>query len=348
MKPAEKLVSSLDKLWDEFSDAWRKAREQGSTKSIHDLRVRTRRLISTLEISRVLSRRPEITELQRQFKKVLKHTGDLRDLQVQLENTSDIRKTDLLEDFRRNLKRKERRAIEEIQSELKRGLKRELTGGFKDIRAEFERAGARLGDARIQQGLERILKSRRAEFLKARGRFDPANEQTLHAMRIALKKLRYTVEAAQPVLGSRAGKRTNEMHGFQQLLGNTRDVQLLRAKLERWASKRGRKIAMVPMLEQLNETHQQLMVRIFESVTTFENFFSDENLKPAIEKTHAARLSEGAPQAVLRNGRRGSSLSLDGLPVANVVTLDKEDHHLGDVGGVVADSLQISRDEDKS
>jgi CHAD domain-containing protein len=349
MKPAEKLGSSLDKLWDEFSDAWRKARDEGSTKSIHDLRVRTRRLISTLEISRVLSRRPEIAQLQRQFKKVLKRTGDLRDLQVQLENTSEMRKTELLEDFRRSLKRRESRAIDEIQRDLKRGLKRKLTGGFKDISAGFEQAANRLGDGKLLQGLERLLKSRRDEFLKARHRFDPAKEETLHNMRIALKKLRYTVEAAQPVLGSRAGKRANEMHGFQQLLGNTRDVELLRAKLERWASKRGRKIAMVPMLEQLDETHGQLMNRIFESVTTFEQFFSDENLKPAVEKTQVARVTKGVPQAILRTrARRDSSSSLGGLAVANVVPLDQENHHLGDVGGVVADSLQVSRDKDKS
>src|SRR5262245_26913325 len=127
MTPAEKLGSSLDKLWNEFSDAWRKARDQGSEKSIHDLRVRTRRLISTLEISRVLSRRPEIAKLQRQFKKVLKSTGDLRDVQVQIENTSEMRKSDLLEDFRRSLKRRERRAIDDIQGDLKRGLKKRLT-----------------------------------------------------------------------------------------------------------------------------------------------------------------------------------------------------------------------------
>jgi CHAD domain-containing protein len=334
MTPAEKLGSALDKLWKEFSEAWRKAKDQGSEKSIHDLRVRTRRLISTLEISRALSRRPEIAKLQRQFKKVLKTTGDLRDLQVQLENTSQMRKTDLLEDFRRSLKRRESRAIDEIQSDLKGGLKRRLTDGFKDIRPDLQRAGERLGNGGIQERLERLLKLRRDEFLKARRRFDPANEETLHEMRIALKKLRYTVEAAQPVLGTRAGKRADEMHGFQQLLGNTRDVQLLHAKLERWASKRGRKIAIVPMLEQLDETRSQLISRIVESVTTFENFFSDENLKPVVEKTHAAR-------------RNGSS-SLGGLAVANVVTLDEENDHLGDVGGVVADSLQISRDKDKS
>ena len=350
MKPVEKLGSSLDKLWREFSDAWRKAKDEGSTKSIHDLRVRTRRLISTLEISRVISRRSEIVQLQRRFKKVLKRTGDLRDLQVQLENTSEMRKTDLLEDFRRNLKRRERRAIEEIQDDLKGGLKRRLTDGFKDIRSEFAKAEERLGNGRLQQGLERLLKLRRDEFLKARRKFDPANEETLHEMRIALKKLRYTVEAAQPVLGSRAGKRANEMHGFQQLLGNTRDVQLLRTKLDRWAAKRGRKIAMVPMLDQLDETHGQLMSKIFESVSTFEKFFSDENLKPAVEKTHAARLTEGVPQAVLRApaAARDSLSSLRGLTVANVVTLDQEDHHLGDVGGVVADPLQISRDKDQS
>jgi hypothetical protein len=85
------------------------------------------------------------------------------------------------------------------------------------------------------------------------------------------------------------------MHAFQQLLGNTRDVQLFRMELDAWASKRGRKIALVPLLEQLEETSRHNLQEIVESVAAFEDVFSDQNLRPAVEKTHAAELPAEEP-----------------------------------------------------
>jgi CHAD domain-containing protein len=297
MKPAEKLLASFDALWDQFSTAWKKAKRDASEKSIHDLRVSTRRLISTLEMSRILSKNSEIPKLQSRFKKVLKHTGRLRDTQVRLESLSEPKMpdTELVNEFRRMLKRRERRQIEGIRGALKRGTKRRLTNGFKDVRNGIVKLADRLADARIQQSLQRLLKERRNEFLQARRRFQPADEQSLHLMRIALKKLRYTVEAAQPVIGNQAGKRSREMHAFQQLLGNTRDVQLFRLELDEWASKKGRKIAIVPLLEQLDETSRQHLDKIVESVVAFTDVFSDENLRPAVERTHAAELPATEP-----------------------------------------------------
>jgi CHAD domain-containing protein len=248
-------------------------------------------------MSRILSRNDEIPKLQSRFKKVLKHTGALRDTQVRLESISDSKMpdTELVNEFHRMLKRRERREIESIREDLKRGTKRRLTNGFKDVRTGIVKLADRLDDARIQQSLERLLKGRRDEFMKAQRRFQPSDEQSLHRMRIALKKLRYTVEATQPVLGNQAGKRSREMQAFQQLLGNTRDVQLFRLELDKWASQKGRKIAIVPLLEQLDETSRQNLDKIVESVAKFTDVFSDKNLQPAVEKTHAAELPAAQP-----------------------------------------------------
>ena len=72
MKSGADLLSSFDRSWKEFSEAWKSARSKGSEKSIHDLRVKTRRLIAVLELAQALSRRNGIDKLRRRFKKVLK------------------------------------------------------------------------------------------------------------------------------------------------------------------------------------------------------------------------------------------------------------------------------------
>jgi CHAD domain-containing protein len=113
-------------------------------------------------------------------------------------------------------------------------------------------------------------------------------------MRIALKKLRYVVEAAQAVLGRYARERARRMHTFQQLLGDTRDLELLRTRLEKWATKRGKIIAIAPALEDLQEKREGLMQKIVESAAALDNIFPEEHLKPTVEKTLAITASETA------------------------------------------------------
>src|SRR2546422_1611223 len=186
MKHTGEHSSSLDTSWNEFSKAWKTARAKASEKSVHDLRVNTRRLIAALELARVLSRRDNIAKLQRRFKKVLKGMGLLRDLQVQLEGILHLRRTDAIADFRRRLKRRERREIGQIQDELKRGRKQRLAAAFKEVRSEFNRLHQSMGDDRILRSVERSLSSRRNQLLRAKQRFrrQPINEETLHEMRI--------------------------------------------------------------------------------------------------------------------------------------------------------------------
>jgi len=289
MNHTDGLLCSFDKSWDEFSSAWKKARAKAAEKPIHDLRVSTRRLIATLELAMALTKRHEIGDLQRRFKKVLKSMGPLRDTQVQLEQLSHMRQTPLIVDFKKTLERKEKRRIADIGGELKRGIKRRLSSNVKDVRSEFSRIHESLDAGKTQFAIDRVLRMRRNEFFKAQRRFHklyPLNEESLHEMRIALKKMRYVVEAAQPVLGTSAKERAKEMHGFQQLLGDTRDVDILRIELDKWASKQGKKIAVVPVLDRLLEKKEKLLKKIVASSTKFETLLQPEAARPAVEKTH--------------------------------------------------------------
>jgi hypothetical protein len=136
-------------------------------------------------------------------------------------------------------------------------------------------------------------------------------------MRIALKKTRYIVEAAQPVLGPGSKLRAREMHRFQQLMGDTRDIEILRDALEKWAKKNGKKIAVVPALERLQFKRENLLKKLIDSSDQLERLFAEEMPKPVESRFRS-------------------------LTVPDVVALDKEDDHLGDVGGVVADPFEVA------
>ena len=295
MAATDELVSSFDKSWKNFSKAWKEASATASEKSVHDLRVSTRRLIATLELTRALSKHAEIANLQRRFKKVLKRMGPLRDVQVQLETVSKMHQIGGIKEFERDLDRRERREIDSLSKELKRGRKQRLCKEVKDARAEFARLHDKLGDDRVRGLIERILKLRRNEFLKARRRFQPSDEDTLHEMRIAFKKFRYTVEAAQPVLRDSAKQGAGEMHAFQQLMGDSRDVEILRAELQKWSAKKGNIIAMAPALQRLEQKRESLLKKIIESSTAFEEKLQTENRPPVTETTRAVAAPASAP-----------------------------------------------------
>jgi len=285
------LLPILDKSSKEFSGAWKKARTKASEKAIHDLRVSTRRLIATLELVQALSKSDQTSKLRRRLKKVLKSMSSLRDLQVQLENSSQIPPLGLIATFRRGLERRERREIDRLHDELKRGRRQRLTAAVEDVRSKFGRLNESLGRVRIRRSVEHVLSLRRNEFLRAERRFQrlqPLDEGALHEMRIALKKLRYVVEAAQPVLGPSAKQQARVMHAFQQLMGDSRDVEMLRAELEEWAKKKGRTIAVVPTLEELKEKREGLLKKIIESSDELEQILMGETPKPVAETTYAS------------------------------------------------------------
>src|SRR5262249_9736789 len=283
------LLSSFDQTWKNFSGAWKSARTKSSEKAVHDLRVNTRRLIAILELAKAVSGATEIAKLQRRFKKVLKRMGPLRDTQVLLVNLSRIPQTGLVNDFKKALEQRERREIDGIRDELRRWRKQKLSKAVEDVRVGFSNLQVGLGSEKIHRSVDRVLTSRRNELLKSERRFhrsQPVSEDLLHEMRIALKKFRYVIEAAQPVLDDSAKRRAKEMHSFQQLIGESRDVELLRTALEKWASKRGKIIAIVPALDRLPQMRDSRLKKVVSSLTEREQTLTGTP-KPIVEKTHA-------------------------------------------------------------
>src|SRR5262249_53070746 len=133
--------------------------------------------------------------------------------------------------------------------------------------------------------------------LKAERRFQrvqPADEEALHEMRIALKKMRYVVEAAEPVLEPSAKERAQKMRAFQQMMGESRDLEMLRAELEKWAKKRGRKIAVVPALERLQEKRESLIKKIVESSGDLDAVVQADRITPVFETTRAVEAAVSA------------------------------------------------------
>jgi CHAD domain-containing protein len=287
MKLGEEFACSLDQPWTEFSKAWKKTRRKASEKAIHDLRVNARRLIENLELARALSKENDFSNLKRRFKKFLKGMGTLRDLQVQLENAAHLQRSQAIVAFTKRLERLERQEIENIQSELKNNKRQRLADALDHVRSQFRHSPR---EDRTRIAIKRILNIRHNEFMKAKRRFhrsEQHSEDALHEMRIALKKLRYAMEAAQPILSESEKGRIDSMRAFQKLMGDSRDLEILRSTLEQWARKKGKKLAVIPALQDLEEKRKGLLKKLFESSQDLENILEPKSNGLVAEKTQA-------------------------------------------------------------
>jgi CHAD domain-containing protein len=241
--------------------------------------------MAVLELTGALTGPNAVSKAQRRFKKTLKESGLLRDIQVHLKIVSSLRQSGPLSDFKDHLKRRERRAVNGIQKDLRRGGKRR---SVKRIRSELAVVFGAQSETQIRRAIERVLKSRRTEVLRARKRLRAGDEETLHNMRLGVKQLRYALEAVQPLFGDSLKQEAQAMRSLQSLLGNARDLELLGADLEAWAARRGSKMAIVPVLETLREKRQDLLGKI-------QIACQEQRLRPAIEKTFAPEHSTVRP-----------------------------------------------------
>src|SRR5262249_6081668 len=91
------------------------------------------------------------------------------------------------------------------------------------------------------------------------------SEEALHTMRIALKKLRYAMEAAQPLPTNGNREQIQTMRTFQKLMEDSRDLEILRVELEHWANKQGKTLTVIPALQELEEKRQVVLNELLEA-----------------------------------------------------------------------------------
>jgi CHAD domain-containing protein len=217
--------------------------EKGDVRSLHRARVASRRL---RELVPVLQLEPAITrKLTRRLRKVTRQLGRVRELDVLLLLVDELR---ISQPVHRDALKRIEVAVAKSRDEARKGLlehlpagdmwrtARKLSRAFDQLReTEQNRAGARLPkaaawaiDARVANRGARL----RAAMQDAGAMYLP---ERLHAVRIALKKLRYALElsVAVQVSGRKGASRADQraplrtLKRVQDTLGRMHDLQVL-------------------------------------------------------------------------------------------------------------------------
>ncbi len=206
------------------------AAKAGDAKSLHHARVATRRLRAALPL---VASGPKAGKLARSVRRLTQALGPVRELDVELlildelEKSGDVPRA-AVQRLRTSIAEERRRLYSEVRDriddfDLEKVRKRALAVARKCARRPRDRKGLAVARERAARRAQRLT----AAIENAAGLYLP---DRLHEVRIAVKKLRYTLELIQGPGTSRPSARIRTLKNAQDLLGRMHDLEVLIAR----------------------------------------------------------------------------------------------------------------------
>lgn len=209
---------------------------------VHDMRVATRRMRSTLALLENYYKAKSIRGYALELRKIARALGGVRDLDVLIEDVNR---------YQASLEEEERAAVQPILDVLhaeraaaRKTMLRVLDkGDYRRFVTDFATfltksgAGAKPLDnedvqpSKVRHILPTILYSHLGQVRAYDAVLDDADEMALHALRIEFKRLRYAVSLFSDVLGTQVKDFIEELKVVQDHLGRIQDIATAHAAL---------------------------------------------------------------------------------------------------------------------
>ena len=217
-------------------DALPRARA-GHVRSVHRARVASRRLREALPVA-AGDARTGLALARRELRRVTTALGDVREMDVALltfDEEAHVHGWPLgvARRVRAHLEQERVRRDARMHQRLDRLDLELLEVELGALSAELERSAARAWLRRLSARLRRRARGL-ARALRGVGTLYAA--EPLHGVRIAAKKLRYTLELAERAADAPAGADIAALQRVQNLLGRLHDLQILQAQVQALAA----------------------------------------------------------------------------------------------------------------
>jgi len=284
------LLASLERRWQKYQGEVARCQRKCSEKSVHDLRVATRRLIAVIDVILTIVPHDPVRNVIPELRKRLKAFGPLRDVQVQMLRVNTLRQRypvlkpfftvlllrekRLIDTAPRVLQKADTRAVGEKIAFCRRRLSKMLGSPQMHGVASLAAAGAAAAGFAKSVGLLRAV--------------TPHDVDTIHRLRIAFKKFRYLVETLQAVLPFVTEERLKLMNTYQDRMGAIQDNEVLRSALRRYT--RGipgkSRAALTPVKQALVQEHRELVETFLQSAEELYTFW--DGMPEPLFPPHAA------------------------------------------------------------
>ncbi|MFN0158638.1 MAG: CHAD domain-containing protein [Bacteroidota bacterium] len=260
------LLRSLNDRWKKYLKELRGCRKECTEESVHDLRVAIRRLLSTLDVLRPLFPDDRLTALRKELKDLLGEFSPLRDVQVQmLLLVQFLAAYPSLQPLYTTLVLKERKLTKRLRKHIKKAATSRIPRYMAVARGQLYVV---LKDrARVDGKTKALVATAAAAFARAvqlKEMIEPANTETIHDLRLAFKKFRYSTEMLQPIFPWMTKEHFATMNRYQVRMGDIQDIEVFIDTVNAFVLKKRRKAD-----ESLLPMHQELARRKTELVAAF-------------------------------------------------------------------------------
>jgi CHAD domain-containing protein len=279
--PASLLAGALGERWDRFLAERARARRRLGGETIHDLRVALRRLIAAVNVADAILPRSALRKSARELRRHLKALNDLRDVSVQLLALRGLeRRFPLLRTYAAHLRRQRQELVRKARAEI---AAMDPSRTLKQVTEAGEQLFAFFASPAAQHAAEAMLIGNVAlayrRVLERRAELSSANLRSIHRMRVAFKKYRYTLEVARPALPWADREHGKAMNAFQTMMGEIQDLQVLSAGIRHFAlgHPRARTSPFLPVYQYLLALRKQRIETFLRSADQVLLLYRSEN-----------------------------------------------------------------------
>lgn len=291
------LANALHDRWHTFaSEVVRNARHC-SEPSIHDLRVAARRVIATLDMLSTIVGVEEIRKVRRDLQKLLKGFNRLRDVHVQILAVRQFgRRFPVLRSFRTALVVQERRLVRDAGRQILRFPLRDLGNRAAAIQTGVETMLSHPG--MIAAGEAAVAGKTGEAFARAvrlRWQVVPSDPRTIHKLRVAFKKFRYTLEITHRFQIMNGKALSKMMNRYQTALGEVQDAEVLLQSIQEFSRKggSGAHMALLPVVQFLVQLRTEKIEMFMKQADTLSAFWVSGEPGYRAEKSGASTRSGG-------------------------------------------------------
>lgn len=258
------LADSLHTRSRRYRKQLRRCQRRFSEEAVHDSRVETRRLLAIVELLCAFLPEREVQKARRALKRHLDTFDQLRDTQVQLVYVGRMTRVfpaarpfhGWLQQREARFTRKTRKAVEHIKT-------KRLSLRIACFEKEICRQRKRTSRARAFEIEMREINQAFARVVQLCRRVKAANTATIHRTRVAFKRFRYMVEALSPLLPVVTEEHRRAMRGYQSLMGDIQDVEVLLAALDKFIRDQELKGESARQLREELARRRQWLIRVY-------------------------------------------------------------------------------------
>ena len=257
----EHLADSLEAKWRRFGKDLKRCRKKFSNSAVHDTRVTTRRLLSTLELIGPFVSKGRARKAAKSLKAYLDGFSDVRDAHVQLEHVKGFRQFAAARPFKKWLQKRDakfsRQAHKAVTKFDTRKLGRRIAALEKELRDCRQPNISPHAMAIVLRSIERLY----LLVAELRGHIRTDDTKTIHCTRIAFKHFRYAVEELGSILAAVTPARCEQMHDYQSRMGDIQDMEIFLQAFDAFA---GRKKMDAAPAEKFRREIQRRLQRLIE------------------------------------------------------------------------------------